>query len=142
MTPEERERGRVLRLEVLGREHVETTAGGGDPLMRGKTALSEYVWAKVWARPGIPRKYRSVANLAMLTALNRMHELRLHVGSALNNGLTPDEICEVLLQAASYCGIAAGREAFAVAVAVFRERGIEVDPPSDGAGGSESPAPA
>lgn len=124
MSPEELERGRRIRREVLGEAHINASAGGGDPLMRGKTELSEYVWSKIWARPGIDRRTRSFMNLAMLTALNRPNEVRLHVAGALNNGLTPDEIAEVILHCAAYCGIAAARSTLAQAQAVFRERGI------------------
>jgi 4-carboxymuconolactone decarboxylase len=124
MTPEELAAGRAIRREVLGEAYVQHSKGGGDPLVQPKVALSEYVWSKVWARPGIDRRTRSFMNLVMLTALNRPHEVRLHVAGALNNGLTPDEIAEALLHAAAYCGIAAARDSMDQARAVFRERGI------------------
>lgn len=127
MTPEELARGRAVRLAVLGEGYIRETAGGGDPLMKPKTALSEYVWSKIWARPGLSRDRRSIINLALLTAMNRPHELKLHLNAALNNGLAPEEIMEVLLQCGAYCGIAAAKDSFRLMHEVFRERGIPVD---------------
>jgi 4-carboxymuconolactone decarboxylase len=115
------ERGRQVRREVLGESHV-AGSYAVDEYSRPKTELSEYVWSRIWARPGLSRKSRSIANLAMLTALNRPHELKLHVHAALNNGLTRAEIGEVLLQAGIYCGIAAAQDSFAIAQEAFRER--------------------
>ena len=116
-------RGREVRRKVLGASHVDSSYQV-DELSRPKTQLSEYVWSKVWARPGLPLKSRSIACLAMLTALNRPHELKLHVKAALNNGLTQEEIGEVLLQTGVYCGISAAEESFRIAQEAFRERGI------------------
>src|ERR1700710_2587987 len=90
-------RGREIRRQVLGEKHV-AGSHAVDALSQPKTQLSEYVWSRIWARPGLSFKARSIANLAMLTALNRPHELKLHVHGALNNGLTREEISEVLLQ--------------------------------------------
>jgi 4-carboxymuconolactone decarboxylase len=115
------ERGREVRREVLGETHV-AGSYAVDEYSRPKVELSEYVWSRIWARPGLSRKSRSIANLAMLTALNRPHELKLHLHAALNNGLTREEIGEVLLQAGVYCGIAAAQDSFAIAREVFRER--------------------
>jgi 4-carboxymuconolactone decarboxylase len=126
LEPEVIARGREVRREVLGDTHVDQSYAV-DELSRAKVQLSEYVWSRIWARPGLSRKSRSIANLAMLTALNRPHELKLHVGAALNNGLTKDEIGEVLLQAGVYCGIAAAEDSFRIAQEVFRERGIAGD---------------
>ncbi len=123
LNAEELECGRVVRREVLGSGHVER-AGAVDALSQPKNQLSEYVWSKIWARPGLERKQRSIANLAMLTALNRPHELRLHVGAALNNGLTKAEIGEVLLQTMVYCGVAAAEDSFRIAQEVFKERDV------------------
>jgi 4-carboxymuconolactone decarboxylase len=78
----------------------------------------------VWNRPGLDRRSRSLLNLAMITALNRPHELKLHVRGALNNGLTKDEIREVFLQTAIYCGVPAAIDSFRVAREVFKEMGI------------------
>ena len=80
-------------------------------------------WGEVWTRPGLDRKTRSMLNLAMLTALNRPHELKLHVRGALNNGVTQDEIKEALLQTAIYCGVPAAIDSFRVAAEVFKEAG-------------------
>ena len=115
-------RGREIRRQVLGDKHV-NSSHAVDALSQPKTQLSEYVWSKIWARPGLSFKMRSVANLAMLTALNRPHELKLHVHGALNNGLTKEEISEVLLQTGVYCGLPAAVESFRIMQEVFRERG-------------------
>lgn len=108
-----RERGLAIRREVLGEEHValaqERAGEFGQPFQE---LLDTYCWGEVWGRPGLPRKTRSLLNLAMLTALNRPDELRLHARGALRNGATREEICEVLLQAAIYCGIPAANAAF------------------------------
>ena len=122
LTTEELERGKQVRREVLGKTYVEASYAV-DHLSRPKTEMSEYVWGKIWARPGLTRKSRSIANLAMLTALNRPHELKLHVKAALNNGLTKDEIGEVLLQTAVYCGVAAAEDSFRIASEAFKEIG-------------------
>ena len=109
---------------MLGDRYVDNSYAAADDLTRPKLQLSEYVWSKIWARPGLSRKSRSIANLAMLTALNRPHELKLHVNAALNNGLTKEEIGEVLLQTGVYCGIAAAEDSFRIAQEAFRERGV------------------
>lgn len=114
-------RGREIRRQVLGQTHV-AGSHAVDALSQPKTKLSEYVWSKIWARPGLTFKQRSIANLAMLTALNRPRELRLHINGALNNGLTKEEISEVLLQTGVYCGIPAAEESMRIMQAVFRER--------------------
>ena len=120
LTDEELARGRAIRLQVLGGRHV-SASHAVDELSQPKTQLSEYVWSKVWARPGLDVKQRSVANLAMLTALNRPHELKLHVKGVLNNGLTREEIMEVLLQTGMYCGLPAAVDAFRVMREAFGE---------------------
>jgi len=122
LEPEIAERGKAIRRQVLGDRYVENSYAMDD-LSRPKVQLSEYVWSKIWARPGLSLKMRSVANLAMLTALNRPHELKLHVNGALNNGLTKEEISEVLLQTGVYCGLPAAVESFRIMQEVFRERG-------------------
>lgn len=122
LTDDELARGRAIRLRVLGDRHV-SASHAVDELSQPKTQLSEYVWSKVWARPGLDFKQRSVANLAMLTALNRPHELKLHVKGALNNGLTREEIMEVLLQTGMYCGLPAAVDAFRVMREAFAEAG-------------------
>jgi 4-carboxymuconolactone decarboxylase len=85
--------------------------------------LNTYCWNDIWNRPGLDRKQRSLLNLAMLTALGKPHELKLHVNGALNNGLSKEQIREVFLQAAIYCGVPAAVEAFRVAREAFKERG-------------------
>jgi 4-carboxymuconolactone decarboxylase len=114
-------RGREIRRQVLGDAHV-AGSHAVDALSQPKTQLSEYVWSKIWARPGLSLKQRSLANLAMLTALNRPHELKLHVHGALNNGLTKEEISEVLLQTGVYCGLPAAVDSFRIMEEVFKER--------------------
>jgi 4-carboxymuconolactone decarboxylase len=121
LEPDVLARGQQVRREVLGDARVDASYEV-DEYSRPKTELSEYVWSRIWARPGLSRKSRSIANLAMLTALNRPHELKLHVHAALNNGLTKAEIGEVLLQAGVYCGIAAAEDSFRIAQEAFRER--------------------
>ena len=123
LEPEVLARGQQVRREVLGPSHVQASYDV-DALSRPKTQLAEYVWSKIWARPGLLRKSRSIANLAMLTALNRPYELKLHIKGAINNGLTPDEIGEVLLQTAMYCGVAAAEDSFRIAREAFKEIGL------------------
>jgi len=118
----ELKRGREIRRQVLGEKHV-ANSHAVDALSQPKTQLSEYVWSKIWARPGLTVQQRSIANLAMLTALNRPHELKLHVHGALNNGLTKEEISEVLLQTGVYCGLPAAVDSFRIMQEVFTERG-------------------
>src|ERR1700755_37246 len=93
-------------------------------MMAFQDVTTEYCWGYVWTRPGLPKKTRSMLNLAMLAALNRSPELKLHVNGALNNGLTKEEIKEVFLQVAIYCGIPAGLDAFKTASGVFKDRGL------------------
>ena len=122
-------RGREIRRQVLGEKHV-AGSHAVDALSQPKTQLSEYVWSKIWARPGLSFKQRSIANLAMLTALNRPHELKLHVHGALNNGLTKEEISEVLLQTGVYCGLPAAEESMRIMQEVFSERGEQDSAPA------------
>lgn len=116
------ERGLKIRREVLGAEYVDNSLRSADDFNRPMQELTTtYCWGEVWARPGLPRKTRSLLNLAMLTALNRPHELRLHVRGALNNGVTREEIREVFLQVAIYCGVPVAIDAFRNAREVFAE---------------------
>ena len=85
--------------------------------------MTEYCWGDVWNRPGLDRRTRSMLNLAMLTALNRPHELKLHIKGALNNGVTKEEIREVLMQTAIYCGVPAAVDSFRNAREVFKDLG-------------------
>ena len=114
--------GLAVRRSVLGRRYVDESMRTADELTRPLQELvTEYCWGAVWTRPGLPRKTRSLLNLAMLTALNRPHELRLHVRGALRNGCSRDEIMETLLQAAIYCGVPAAIDSFRIAREVLAE---------------------
>lgn len=117
-----RETGDRIRREVLGDAHVERSLRAATDFARPLQELvTEYCWGAVWGRPGLQKTTRSIINIAMLTALNRQHELALHVRGALNNGCTVDEIREVILQAAIYCGVPAGLEASRTAEAAIKE---------------------
>jgi 4-carboxymuconolactone decarboxylase len=110
------EEGLKVRREVLGAEHVDRAMAAANAFTQPfQELLNEYCWGHVWTRPGLDRRTRSLINLAMLTALNRPNELRLHVRGALNNGCTAEEIREALLQTAIYCGVPAALESFKVA---------------------------
>jgi 4-carboxymuconolactone decarboxylase len=125
MTDDRLERGKQVRADVLGSEHVERSLARATEFAKPMQELvTEYCWGAVWDRPGLGRRERSLVNLAMLTALNRSHELSVHVKGAVNNGCTVGEIQEVLLQTAVYCGVPAAMEAFRVAEQVLRELGI------------------
>lgn len=123
MTPSERyEAGLKVRREVLGAEYVDNSIANATDFTRPMQELTtEYCWGAVWSRPGLERRDRSLINLAMIAALNRQHELTLHVRGALANGVTVDEIREVLLQVAIYCGVPAGIDSFRTASAVINE---------------------
>lgn len=115
------ERGIAVRREVLGAGHVDRAT----QVSAFSTPLQELVtkvcWGDIWSRPGLDRRTRSLLNLAMLTALNRSHELAVHVRGAINNGCSPEEIQEALLQTAVYCGMPAGLESFRVAERTLNE---------------------
>lgn len=116
------EEGMAVRKAVLGAEHVEKSLRAADEFTRPMQELvTEYCWGEIWTRPGLDRRTRSFLNLAMLTALNRPHEIKLHVRGALNNGLTREELMEVFLQSAIYCGVPAALDAMRVAKEVFAE---------------------
>ena len=116
------EKGLAVRRKVLGAAYVDKAIAEADAFTRPLQELvTEYCWGTIWTRPGLPRKTRSLINLAMLTALNRPHEVRLHVRGALRNGCTRQEIMEVLLQSAIYCGVPAAIDSFRVAKEVFAE---------------------
>jgi len=116
------ERGIEIRREVLGAEHVDRSLAAVSDFARPVQELvTEYCWGSVWSREGLPRKTRSLLNLAMLTALNRPHEFGVHVRGALANGATVGEIQETLLQTAIYVGVPAALESFRLAEAIFRE---------------------
>jgi 4-carboxymuconolactone decarboxylase len=116
------EAGLKVRREVLGNDYVDRSMQQADDFMRPfQELVSEYCWGEIWTRPGLPRRTRSLLNIAMLTALNRPHEIKLHLKGALNNGCSRDEIREVLLQAAIYCGVPAALDGFRIAREVFKE---------------------
>ena len=115
-------RGLEVRKAVLGKDYVEKAMQSADDFNRPfQEFISEYCWGAIWTREGLPRKTRSMLNLAMLTALNKPHELKLHIGGAIINGVTREEIQEVFMQASVYCGVPAGVEAFKIAREVFAE---------------------
>jgi 4-carboxymuconolactone decarboxylase len=122
---ERHDAGLKTRREVLGAGYVDKAMAAVDDFNAPfADLLNTYCWNDIWNRPGLDRRTRSMLNLAMLTALNRGPELRLHVNGALNNGLSKEDIREVFLQAAIYCGVPAAVEAFRVAREVFKERGV------------------
>ena len=119
------DKGLKTRREVLGAEYVDAAIQNADDFnMPMQELVTQYAWGDIWNRPGLDRKTRSFLNLAMITALNRPHELKLHVRGAIRNGLTRDEIREVFLQTAIYCGAPAALDSFRVAKEVFKEMGI------------------
>ena len=125
MASEDYERGLALRKDVLGADYVERSFANADDFSRPMQELStEYCWGKVWGRDGLSRRDRSLLNLGMISALNRPHELRLHIRGAINNGVTKEEMREVFLQTAIYCGVPAAIDAFRNAREVFKELGI------------------
>src|ERR1700686_2176202 len=123
---DERERfaaGEQVRRAVLGDAHVDLSLAKrntfNEPL---QDLITRYCWGEIWSRPGLPRHTRSLVILAMLVALNREAELQLHLRGAANNGVTREEIKEVLLQATIYCGVPAGNTAFQIAARMFAEQ--------------------
>jgi 3-oxoadipate enol-lactonase/4-carboxymuconolactone decarboxylase len=114
--------GMRIRREVLGDEHVDRAVANTTDFTRDfQDLITRYAWGEIWARPGLDRRTRSAITLTALTALGHHQELAMHVNAALRNGLTPDEIKEVLLQAAIYCGVPAANRAFAIAQEVLEE---------------------
>ena len=113
------------RKEVLGDQHVEKSWAAADDFNRPMQKLvTEACWGEIWGDETLPFKTRSILNLAMLTAMSQHHELGVHVRGALRNGVTKDEIREVLMQVACYCGIPAGVDSFRTAMEAFKEMGI------------------
>jgi 4-carboxymuconolactone decarboxylase len=114
--------GLAVRRKVLGDEYVNNSLANVDEFTEPlQQFLTEHAWGAVWVREGLSLKTRSMLNLAMLTALNRPNELKLHIRGAINNGVTQEEMREIFLQAAVYCGAPAGLDSFKVAQAVFKE---------------------
>jgi 4-carboxymuconolactone decarboxylase len=122
MADEQHERGMKVRREVLGDEHVDRAIERTTPFTADyQDLIARYAWGEIWTRPGLDRRTRSAITLTALIALGRFEELRMHVRAALRNGLEEDEIKEVLLQSAIYCGVPAANTAFKVAQEVLEE---------------------
>jgi 4-carboxymuconolactone decarboxylase len=122
MTDDRYERGMRVRREVLGDEHVDAATAGASELTAGfQELITRYAWGEVWSRPGLDRRTRSCITITALVAGGHDHELAMHLRAARRNGLTWDEIREVLLQTAVYCGVPAANSAFAVAQRVHAE---------------------
>ena len=118
--PEMFNKGLDIRRSVLGAEYVDKSIQGvSDLTIDMQELVTQYCWGEVWGRPGLDRRTRSFLNLAMITALNRPHELKLHIRGAINNGLTRDEIKEVFLQTGIYCGVPAMIDSMRSAKEVF-----------------------
>jgi 4-carboxymuconolactone decarboxylase len=116
------EKGLKVRKEVLGEAYVEAAFANADDFTRPmQEYATEACWGAIWSREGLDRRTRSIINLSMISALNRPHELKLHVKAALTNGLTREEICEIMLQIACYCGVPAGMDSFRIAREAFKE---------------------
>jgi 4-carboxymuconolactone decarboxylase len=119
---DQRDRGMKVRREVLGDEHVDGAIERTTELTADfQDLITRYAWGEIWTRPGLDRRMRSAITLTALIALGHFEELAMHVRAARRNGLTHDEIKEVLLQAAIYCGVPAANRAFVVASEVFEE---------------------
>jgi 4-carboxymuconolactone decarboxylase len=116
------EQGLKVRREVLGDAHVDKSLENRNTFNEDfQELITRYAWGEIWSRPGLPRKTRSMITLAMMVALNRADEFRLHLRAALNNGVTREEIKEMLLQTAIYCGVPAANSAFHVAEEILGE---------------------
>ncbi|MFI7493105.1 4-carboxymuconolactone decarboxylase [Kocuria sp. M4R2S49] len=120
------DKGLATRREVLGDAYVQRSLDGADEFsMPMQELVTQYCWGDVWNRPGLERAQRSLINLAMISALNRPHELKVHVRGAIRNGVTKEQIQEVFLQVAIYCGAPAALESFRLAREVFTEMDAE-----------------
>lgn len=136
---ERHEYGLAVRREVLGDSHVDRSLKARNSFTEEfQDLITRYAWGEVWTRPGIERRTRSMMVLSMMVALNRPDEFRLHVRAAFNNGLTREDIKEVLLQAAIYCGVPAANSAFHLAQEVF----AQMDRETAGPGAGNAPQPA
>jgi 4-carboxymuconolactone decarboxylase len=124
MTAEQHARGMAVRRAVLGDAHVDAAQARTDEFTADfQDFITRYAWGEIWARPGLDRRVRSCITLALLAGLRAENEVAMHVRAALRNGLTPDEIKEVLLQVAVYAGVPAANSAFAIAQEVIKEAG-------------------
>jgi 4-carboxymuconolactone decarboxylase len=122
MSDDAHERGMGVRREVLGDEHVDRAVDRTSDFTRDfQELITRYAWGEIWTRPGLDRRMRSAITLTALIARGHDEELAMHIRAALRNGLTPDEIKEVLLQSAIYCGVPAANTAFAIAQRVLEE---------------------
>jgi 4-carboxymuconolactone decarboxylase len=125
VTDDRYERGMQVRREVLGDAHVDRAIERTTPFTEAfQDMITRYAWGEIWSRPGLDRRTRSCITLTALIALGHQHELAMHVRAALRNGLTPEEIGEVILQSAIYCGVPAANSSFAVAQQVLAEEGL------------------
>ena len=123
-------RGMAVRREVLGDEHVDRAVAGTTPFTEPfQDFITRYAWGDIWSRPGLSRSERSLVTLAVLAAMQHEHELAMHVKAALRNGLTPEQIREVLLQVAVYAGVPVANRAFPVAQRALAEAGSADDLP-------------
>jgi 4-carboxymuconolactone decarboxylase len=126
---ERHEQGMKVRRAVLGDEYVDRATASTTEFNREfQSYITRNAWGEIWTRPGLPRHTRSLLTLAMMIALNRGDEFRMHVRGAFNNGVTRDEIKEVLLQSAVYCGVPAANSAFHIAADVFGEMDKKTSP--------------
>jgi len=117
------DQGMKVRRAVLGDAHVDAAQKNRDEFSDAfQDLVTRYAWGEIWSRPGLPRQTRSMITVAMMVALNHPEELRMHLRAALNNGVTRDEIREVLLQTAIYCGMPAANSAFHLAQEVFAQQ--------------------
>ena len=120
--------GLQARRRVLGDDYVDRALSGLDSFnAEFQELVTEYCWGQVWTRPTLSDRQRSLINLAMISALNRSHEFKVHVRGAIRNGCTVEEIRDTLMQVAIYCGIPAGVEAFRLAREVFDAEGVTPD---------------
>jgi 4-carboxymuconolactone decarboxylase len=126
---EKHDQGMKIRRAVLGDAHVDRAQKNKNPFNDDfQDLITRYAWGEIWTRPGLARRERSFITLAMMVALNRGDELRMHIRAAFNNGVTREEIKEVLLQTAIYCGVPAANTAFHIAGEVFAEMESQGDP--------------
>jgi len=122
MSQSKYDRGLEIRRAVVGEDYVNQALANADEFSKPlQDLVTEYCWGSVWAREGLSRKTRSLLNIGMIAALNRPHELRLHLRGALTNGCSPDEIREVILQVAIYCGVPAAIDSNRIAREVLEE---------------------
>ena len=121
---ERHDKGMTVRRAVLGDAHVDRTQARKDAFnTEFQELITRYAWGEIWTRPGLPRHTRSLLTIALMVALNRSEEFRLHLRAAFNNGVTSDQIKEVLLHCAIYCGVPAANSAFHMAEEVFAQMG-------------------